>query len=98
VVAVHDPAPSRDRRARRRRVIRNDLWLAWMRRRWLAALTATGRVAAAAARDGVVRGAFRDALRGAPGILASRRPVPVEIERQIRLLEGPPGGRPTASI
>jgi GT2 family glycosyltransferase len=95
VVAVHDPSPVRDHTERRRRVIRNDLWQAWLRRRWPAATRHTIRVGAAAIRDHDARAALFAALREAPSILRRRRPLPRSLERQMRALETRPG--PTVS-
>jgi len=87
VVAVHDPAPGRDRHERRRRVIRNDLWHAWLRRRWPAATRRTSRVAAAAVHDHDARSALWAAMRQAPQVLRRRRPLPLPLEQQMRLLD-----------
>jgi GT2 family glycosyltransferase len=87
VVAVHDPSPVRDHIERRRRVIRNDLWHAWLRRRWPAATRQTSRVAAAAIRDHDARCAFFAAVREAPSILRRRRPLPLLLEQQMLALD-----------
>ena len=87
IVAYHHPSPARDRGARRRREIRNDLWSAWLRRPLRSALVETHRALAAALRDRHARRGLAEALRGAPWVLGSRRPIPGEIERQVRRTE-----------
>jgi GT2 family glycosyltransferase len=87
VVAVHHPSPSRDRRARLQRVVRNDLWLAWSRRRAPSAVGATVSAVAAASRDGVARAGLVEAVGGAVGVFRRRRPIPARLEQQMRLLE-----------
>lgn len=87
IVAYHHPSPARDRGARRRREIRNDLWSAWLRRPLRSALVETHRALAAALRDRHARRGLAEALRGAPWVLGGRRPIPGEIERQVRRTE-----------
>jgi GT2 family glycosyltransferase len=96
VVAHHHPhgAP---RAGRRRRVVRNDLWTAWLRRPPRAAAGAT----VAALRPSRALG-LADAVRGLPWVLRERRPVPPEVERRLRAIDGRPHGlgprgRPRAS-
>lgn len=88
VVARHMPSPVRDREARRRRVIRNELLVQWMRRNRRDAIRFTARATTAARRDRVVRGALGDALRLASVAVARRRPVPERVEAQLRVLDG----------
>lgn len=87
VVAVHEPTSQRDREARRRRVIRNDLWHAWLRRRWPAALRHTAGVAVRATHDRAARRALLDAIGGVGQVLPARRPLPRPLERQVRALD-----------
>lgn len=86
VVVQHDPhtggrAPDR----RRRLVMRNRLWTAWLRRSWKGAWAATVRLARRATKDPVARGALRDAMGGLPWVLRERRPVDARVEA---LLDG----------
>jgi GT2 family glycosyltransferase len=90
VVAVHMPSSVRDREGRRRRLVRNDLWHVWLRRRGRSAVTATVRVLLAS-RDATVRGGLVDALRALPLVLRRRRAVPLELERQLQLIDAPSG-------
>lgn len=87
VVARHHPAPGRDPGGRRRVQARNALWCAWLRRPAPAALRATARAAAAAARDRAARRGLLDAVAGGGWIAARRRPVDARVERLVRLLE-----------
>jgi len=82
VVAHHAPGAA-TRQGRSARVIRNDLWSAWLRRPLPRALRATLDVA----RNGDLA-ALAGALRGAPWILRERRVAPREVERSLRILEG----------
>jgi GT2 family glycosyltransferase len=81
LVVHHDPhrgdrVPDR----RRRMVLRNRLWTAWLRRSFKGAWRATIRLARHAAHDPIARAALRDALAGLPWILRERRPVDARIE------------------
>jgi GT2 family glycosyltransferase len=88
VTAHHHPAQrGGDAGARRCQLIRNDLWFAWLRRSLTRALAQTGSLAAAALSDVQARTALVAAFRGAPRILADRRPVSRSLERDLRLLE-----------
>ncbi len=87
----HDPEPAgRVPERRRRMVMRNRLWTAWLRRSWKGAWGATLRLAQDAAHDRVARAALRDALRGLPWVLRERRPVGPQVEALVdRLVELP---------
>jgi GT2 family glycosyltransferase len=88
VVAHHHPSPHRDPRARRRLLLRNELWCAWLRRPAASALRETARaLAAVARRPGLAPGLF-DAVAGARWALGCRRVVPVGVELALRRLEG----------
>jgi GT2 family glycosyltransferase len=81
------PAGSAHRPARAARVVRNDLWSAWLRRPTRAVPAATLRALA----DGgpgwqTLRGAGA-ALRGLPWVVRERRPHPREVEAAMRALE-----------
>ena len=85
VVAHHDPSPAHDRTGRARLQARNALLSTWLRRPLPVVLRHTLR----SARSPVERGALRDALRRVPSVVAQRRVLPPEVERQVRLLEEP---------
>ncbi|MBV9355727.1 MAG: glycosyltransferase [Chloroflexi bacterium] len=82
----HEPSPRRDRRGRRRIVARNRLWVAWLRRPLPVALSETRRLLRACRSDPDLRWALRAALRELPWVLAQRRTLPSDVERQLRCL------------
>lgn len=80
VVAHHHPHAG-TREGRHRAVVRNDLWTAWLRR--------PAHVAARATACALVPSRWRgliDALAGSGWVLRERRPLPAEVERQLRLI------------
>jgi GT2 family glycosyltransferase len=89
LVARHWPPPAGARRRadRTARVVRNDLWSAWLRRpaRRLPAATLRALADGGAGRQ-ALRGAGA-ALRGLPWIVRERRPHPREVEQAMRALE-----------
>jgi len=89
-LAVHHwpPPPGRSRRAERTaRVVRNDLWSAWLRRPGRSLPRATLRaLAGSGAGWHTLRGAGA-ALRGLPWVLRERRPHPRDVEAATRRLE-----------
>ena len=86
-VVVHVPATTaRDPDERRRLVMRNLLWTAWLRFPFRPACAATLAAVRAACRDRHARRAFVAALRGAPWIARERRPVSDGIARSFRTL------------
>jgi GT2 family glycosyltransferase len=88
VVAHHHPSPTRDRRDRRSVQERNQLWFAWLRRRFPAALRLTGRAAGRAITEPAAREGMIRAVRGAGWALRNRRPVPRWLEAELQQLEG----------
>jgi len=87
VVVHHHPSEaSRDPSGRQRVMVRNHLWVAWMRYPWTWALKATARAAQAALIDQPSRSALGEALRGLPWALSRRRVVPSEVRRRLRQL------------
>jgi GT2 family glycosyltransferase len=87
VVIHHYPSEERDTDARERLLVRNRLWIAWLRRpfwRALARLAATVRLSL---RDRAARRALAEALAGLPWALRHRRVVPASVERGLRRLE-----------
>jgi GT2 family glycosyltransferase len=87
LTARHQPSPQRSAAVRRRRVARNALWTAWLRRRLPSAVRETARVLADASHDRAVARGVLDAVAAAPRILRGRRPVSRALEAQVRLLE-----------
>jgi GT2 family glycosyltransferase len=90
VVHHHPHAAGRVPERRRRVVMRNRLWTAWLRRSLRGAWHATVVLAREALRDPVARGALRDAMRGLPWILRERRPVDARVEALLDALPHPP--------
>jgi GT2 family glycosyltransferase len=86
VVACHAAQP-RSAISRRRLLVRNALWIAWLRRPLPHALRATAMTVGAAVRDPRLIPALGDTLRGAHWVIASRRRLPANIERSLQTLE-----------
>lgn len=84
--AYHHPCGQRDPAARRRTVLRNGLWAAWLRRRPTSATLRTLRLLAGYTRDPRAALGALDALRGARWVLRDRRPITAELDRSIRSL------------
>jgi GT2 family glycosyltransferase len=86
VVALHHPGTASERTGRARLQARNALVSSWLRRPLPVTLRHT---ASYARRSGspVWRGALLDALRRLPAVVPERRVLPVDVERQVRLLE-----------
>lgn len=87
VVVHHHPSARRDQDARRRLVLRNRLWCAWLRRPWPAALRLTARTVTDGPLDTARLRALGEALAGLPWVLRERRPVPAAVEATLRRLE-----------
>jgi N-acetylglucosaminyl-diphospho-decaprenol L-rhamnosyltransferase len=83
----HYPSVLRDAPARERLVLRNHLWVTWLRRPLAYALSETLAAVRQSQTDATARAALRDALRGLPWALHHRRVVPPGVERQIRQVE-----------
>ncbi|MBE2315998.1 glycosyltransferase [Solirubrobacter sp. CPCC 204708] len=88
VVAHHcPPETSRDRPERREVVLRNALWMHWLRRPARIAAVRTAATLAGAPREpATVRAAAR-ALAGVPWVLRERRVSPARVEAMRRLLD-----------
>jgi len=89
VVAHHHPAPG-ERGSRSALVLRNALWVTWLRHRAPAAAGRTAALAAEALRGGQAR-ALLEALRGLPWVLRERRPLPASVERAALAARRSPG-------
>lgn len=87
-IAVHHyPSMQRDAEGRRRLLLRNSLWVAWLRRPLRRALVRTLAAARLARRDRAARQALLGAVRGLPWVVHRRCAVPSHVERGLRLLE-----------
>jgi GT2 family glycosyltransferase len=91
VVAHHHPSEQRDHDRRRRRQVRNALWVQWLRRPWPVAVARSVQLVRPALADATLRRGLVDAVRGLPWVARDRRRVPPELERNLRLLERQPG-------
>jgi GT2 family glycosyltransferase len=80
VVAHHHPDPGR-RRGRRRAIVRNDLWTAWLRRPGGVAMAATLRALTPRRLGGLA-----DALAGSAWVWRERRVLPAPVERRLRMI------------
>jgi GT2 family glycosyltransferase len=87
VEARHLPSPQRDRRRRSVLLLRNALWLAWLRRPAATALALTARLSWQARRDPLARRALGEALGGLGWALARRRVLPPPVEAALRRVE-----------
>lgn len=87
LVVHHHPSKNRDAAARSRYLIRNELWLSWLRRPAVVALRKTLEVMSDAVHDTSSRQALAAACSGLPWVLAQRRVVSPEVERSLRLVE-----------
>ena len=90
IVAHHHPTAGRDPDVRRRRVLRNELWTAWLRRPAAIAAASTWEAVREAATDPLARAALADAFGGLPWALRNRRRLPARVERAVRCLEASP--------
>lgn len=82
----HHPSPYRDNIARQIIVIRNALWVAWLRLPPAWALRETLRIRRRAASPTAWRGGLRQAVRELPWVWRSRRMLPPQVAAALRLL------------
>lgn len=87
VVIHHAPSPHRDTLARRRLLLRNALWFAWLRRPLPVALRQSWQMARPTLHQPLLLPAWIQALRGLPWVLKQRRILPPRVEATLRLLE-----------
>jgi GT2 family glycosyltransferase len=87
VVVHHHPSRRRDVQLRRRMHVRNALWVAWLRRPFLAAMGRTVQVLGTGPVEGDVWRGLAEALRELPWVLRRRRVVPDHIDRALSLVE-----------
>jgi GT2 family glycosyltransferase len=86
VVARHHPSAQRDVAHRQARVVRNDLWTLWLRRRCGAAAKTTLRRLLWSRREPTIRAGAWQAAAGWRWVLRERRPVAPDIERRLDML------------
>lgn len=91
LVVHHHPATAgRVPERRRRLILRNRLWTAWLRRSARGAWRATLALVREARHDPVARGALKDAMFGLSWIVRERRPVNRRVEALLDALPHPP--------
>ncbi|MCC6493130.1 MAG: glycosyltransferase [Pirellulales bacterium] len=88
LVVHHYPSSKRDGKKRTSLVLRNRLWVHWLRRPATRSLVKTWQAVWRIGKDPGALGSLASALAGLPWVLRERRVVPPHIERQLRLLEG----------
>jgi GT2 family glycosyltransferase len=86
LVVHHHPSSQRDSNARKKCLVRNALWICWMRFPWLMAARKTSRILRKASCDGVLLPALLDALRATRWVLQRRKVISPEVVRLHRLL------------
>lgn len=84
----HHPSSLRESLRRRRLLLRNALWCAWLRRPWSSAWRETVRQVRQAGREPALWPALGQAIAGAAWVLRERRPLAPAVERQLRRVEG----------
>lgn len=82
----HHPSTLRDAPARRRLLLRNALWCAWLRRPWRSAVMESLHLLARAAMDPQILHGTMQALIGVPWVLRHRRVIPPRVEHALRLV------------
>ncbi|MBS1189724.1 MAG: hypothetical protein H6R10_1516 [Rhodocyclaceae bacterium] len=87
LVVHHYPSRLRDAAGRRRLLLRNALWCAWLRRPLGGAWQETRRWLGQVRGDPGLLGGVMAAFLGLPWVLQNRRPVPAHVESCLRLLE-----------
>jgi hypothetical protein len=91
VVVHHRPlGDGRDHDGRRRTIVRNDLWTAWLRYPWPAAVLATARILRSTVQQHGVSTAWAaclQAVRGWHWALRERTPLPAEIFAELKTVE-----------
>jgi GT2 family glycosyltransferase len=83
----HHPSPQRDADSRRWLLVRNALWVAWLRRPLSVAVRKTADVARLALHDSACQRALLKSIGGIPWVLRHRRRVSPAVEARLSLLE-----------
>lgn len=90
VLIHHYPSRTRDAPARRRLLLRNALWFAWLRRPFSSAMRQTGRLLCSGLSSPHQAIALFQALAGLPWIIRHRRCLPDAVERALLTLDASP--------
>jgi GT2 family glycosyltransferase len=86
VLAHHYPAAGGDRPGRQARLVRNNLWTAWLRYQARDALGATEEAVKRAFRSSAARAGLTAATLGMPWVLRERDEIDMPLQRRVRLL------------
>ena len=84
VMIHHHPSPRRDASSRRRLILRNALWCAWLRRPADSAWRETTRLLREARHEPKFFYTLMEAILGAPWVLRERRVIPARVEEAMR--------------
>lgn len=87
LTVYHHPSPVRDNAARQRIVLRNALWVAWLRLPVAGAWAETLRLCRCAPSRAVLKAALRDAARELPWIWRERKVLPERVQTLRRKLQ-----------
>ena len=87
LTVYHYPSKYRDITARKRMLIRNALWVGWLRRHPAAAMRITLAALLRGARDPSALAGCFDALKGISWVMRQRRVVPDDVESSWRQIE-----------
>jgi GT2 family glycosyltransferase len=82
----HYPSPQRDNAGRQKIIIRNALWVAWLRLPLFAAIKQTWRICRSAPNRQVLKAALLNALRELPWVCKQRKVLPSNVEALYCLL------------
>jgi GT2 family glycosyltransferase len=88
LIVHHYPSSRRDNRSRNKFLIRNALWVAWMRLPWPLALKQTYRILQSAYRNKTLNAGFFSAIRALPWVMRKRHVIPPEVALLYRKLHG----------
>jgi GT2 family glycosyltransferase len=88
LIVHHHPSSFRDNGGRQRIVIRNALWVAWMRLPFAVALNHSVRILGMAHRRKVLLPALLSAVRELPWVMRMRRVLPADVLALYRTLRG----------
>lgn len=86
MVVHHYPSPQRDNAGRQKIVIRNPLWVAWLRLPLPAALKQTRRISRSAPNRQVMKAASINALHELPWVCRERKVLPPDVEARYNRL------------
>lgn len=90
VVTNHHASPARDAGGRRLALLRNRLWIAWLRLPLRDARRESARILREAAAHGLLGPCLRQALAGSGWVLSRRRVLPLQVQQMWRTVFDPP--------